>query len=361
MNNIVSISRDEERLEAATRWVLRIDEGILGADDKAALESWLDEDPKHSDVLMEVAVVWDKADALTALADLFPHEGIDRRAHSSAQRRPWAIGSAIAASLMLLTVSVTVLLPRLDKGDDNFSVISTQSKAYETAIGEQKTILLPDGSEVLLNTNSQLTLNFTASARVLHLTQGEILVRVAKGERPFSVVANNQIVQATGTEFIVSITKEQYVQVIVTEGSVVLGILPKTLLPHVVNNTNDISFRDPPEIAPIANNTLSAGEEVTLRGDGFVKETITEDNIKVSLSWTEQRLIFQSEPLEQVLREVERYTTVKFTILDENLKSQVLTGRFRTGDVDTLLLVLKENFSINYEFDGDNRVLISRL
>jgi len=361
MNNIVSISRDDERLETATRWVLRIDEGILDADDKVALQSWLDEDPKHSDVLMEVAAVWDKTDALAALADLFPHESMDNKASFTVQHRPWAKGIAVAASLMLLVVSVTVLLPRLDKVDDNYSMTSTQSKAYETAVGEKKTILLPDGSEVLLNTNSQLTLNFTASARVLNLTQGEILVRVAKGDRPFSVVANNQIVQATGTEFTVEITKEQHVEVIVTEGSVALGILPKATLPSVVNNTNATHFNEPPVLALLANNTLSAGEEVTIRADGFVKETITDDDIKVSLSWTNQRLIFRSEPLEQVLREVERYTTVKFTVLDENLKSQVLTGRFRTGDVDTLLLVLKENFNITYEFDGDNSVLLSSL
>jgi len=72
-------------------------------------------------------------------------------------------------------------------------------------------------------------------------------------------------------------------------------------------------------------------------------------------------LIFRSEPLEQALREVERYTTVEFVVLDESLKSKLLTGRFRTGDVETLLVLLRENFNIHHEFDGENRVLLSSL
>ena len=47
MNTVVPISRDDERLETASRWVLRLDEDMLSADDKTALSAWLNEDPKH--------------------------------------------------------------------------------------------------------------------------------------------------------------------------------------------------------------------------------------------------------------------------------------------------------------------------
>ncbi len=64
---------------------------------------------------------------------------------------------------------------------------------------------------------------------------------------------------------------------------------------------------------------------------------------------------------EKALREVERYTSVEFEVLDEKLKSRVLTGRFRTGDVTALLDMLETNFGIQAEFDGEDRILLSSI
>jgi ferric-dicitrate binding protein FerR (iron transport regulator) len=48
-------------------------------------------------------------------------------------------------------------------------------------------------------------------------------------------------------------------------------------------------------------------------------------------------------------------------VLDEKLKSRVLTGRFRTGDVTALLDMLETNFGIQAEFDGADRILLSSI
>lgn len=362
MNTVVPISRNDERLETASRWVLKIDEGALSASDKAALGVWLDENPEHRDVLLEVSTVWDKTDALARLADFFPHEASPDLTPTVPWHRPWAQGVAVAASLVVLAVTAVVLLPRLETNFDSDLPLPTQSAAYETAIGEQKIVLLPDGSEVVLNTNSQLSLIFTPSARVLRLARGEILVRVAKDEsRPLSVIAGNRIVQAKGTEFTVEITKDQYVEVMVTEGRVVVGIQPRSLgLPNTTNTDSDFFFM-PPVLVQLADNTLSAGEEVTLGAPDTVKKAISAEEIQVKLSWQEGRLIFRSEPLEKALQEVERYTTVEFVLLDEDLKSKAVNGIFRTGDVETLLESLRVHFNITHRFDGENRVLLSSL
>ena len=357
MKTVVSISRDDERLEAASRWALKIDEGMLNLDDRAALNVWLDEDPEHHNVLLEVAAVWDKAEVLTRLADMFPLE-IKRQQEPPVPRHwVWMMGSTVAASLGVLAITAIFLVLHLD----NVSTVITQTAAYETAIGEHKTVLLPDGSEVVLNTDSQISLTFTSAARVLYLERGEIFVRVAKEDRPLSVIAADQIVQAVGTEFTVEITEDQYVQVMVTEGRVVVGIQPKPA--ELPGDTDEVAntFVLPPVLAQLKSNTFSAGEEVILGDPDFVRKAVTADEIEVKLSWQEGRLIFRSEPLEKALREVERYTTVEFVVLDEALKSKVLSGRFRAGDVDTLLTLLRTNFNIRCEFDGEDRVLLSAL
>lgn len=366
MNTLVPISRDNERLEAASRWVLKIDEGALSASDKAALGAWLDENPKHRDVLLEVAAVWDKTNTLARLADIFPHESTPDQALAAPWYRPWTQSVAVAAGIVVLAVTAVLLLPRLELGLGSNRLLVTQSAAYETVIGEQKTVLLPDGSEVVLNTNSQLSLIFTASARVLRLERGEILVRVAEDRtRPLSVVAGDQIIQAFGTEFTVEITENQQVKVMVTEGKVVVGIQPLPVASPGDMNAGSDTAPDavvlPPVLAQLDDNTVSAGEEVILGAPNTVKKAVTADDIKVKLSWTEGRLIFHSEPLEKALQEVERYTTVEFVLLDEDLKTRSVSGRFRAGDVEALLASLKLNFNITHQFDSENRVLLSSL
>ena len=108
-------------------------------------------------------------------------------------------------------------------------------------------------------------------------------------------------------------------------------------------------------------NTVDAGEALVLGVPDEVVTSVTADDIEVELSWKEGRLIFRSEPLADALAEVERYTTVEFVLLAEELKTQTLSGRFRAGDVDRLLALLEANFGIGHEFDGDDRVLLSGL
>ena len=356
MSNVVSITRDDERLEAASRWVLKVDEG-LRASEETALRAWLDEDNRHGELLVEVAAVWDKTDALARLAELFPHDADADRITSGSWQLHWAQGLA-AAGLAVLVLGALMLL-----NPGGTTSVPTTTAAYTTAIGEQKTVLLPDGSEVVLNTNSQFRVTFTTSERVLYLTRGEILVRVAEDRgRRLSVVAGDRIIQAIGTEFVVEITDDQRIELLVTEGKVVIGIHPPTLAP---GGTGEIDVLDttglPPVLAQQADNVVAAGEAVTLSAADPVRTTVSADEVEVKLSWKNGRLIFRSEPLEKALQEVERYTTVEFVILDESLKTLTVSGRFRAGDVEALLLSLRLNGAIAHEFDGESRVLLSRL
>lgn len=349
MSRVISISRDEQRLDAACRWILKLDNGPLTDPELLALTVWLDEDSENVDVLLEIASLWDKVDTLSRLAGLFPHSNGNFQEAPRA-RNFWGAGSSVAAGLGIFVIGFTILLSVLNIEEN--TNIPRHAAVYQTAVGEIKTVLLPDGSEIVLNTNSQLSLAFTSSARILSLSQGEILVRVAKEDRPLSVVANDQIVQATGTAFSVEITEEEYVNVMVTEGKVVVGIQ---------SPNSDGDFSVPPELEILAHNALSAGEALILGDPEAEKRSVTPEEIKVKLSWNEGRLIFRSEPLGRVLREVERYTSVEFIILDESLKSKVLTGRFRTGDVETLLDLLESNFDINYQYEGKDRILLTSL
>jgi len=368
MSKVVTLSPADQRLENASRWVLKMDAGLTEPEWQG-LKDWLTEHPDNASELMEVASAWDKLDSLSRLADLFPHE---HTSHASAARDPvveepmvqdparpvlWQRPAflAAAASLVLAVSAAYLLLPGLDMqdlGDDRPLVAASPPKSYETAIGEQSTVVLPDGTVVILNTNSRLGVAYSAAARVLHLQRGEIHVSVAKdSSRRLSVVVGDQILQAVGTAFSVEITENSQIELVVTEGKVVVG----------VRSTGQQATVVPPILAQSDSNTVVAGEELILGVPDAVITPVTVEELEVKLSWREGRLIFRGEPLAEALAEVERYTTVEFVFLDEDLKTRSVSGRYRAGDVDALLIALRLNFNIDHEFVDDDRVLLSSL
>ena len=347
MSNVVAISRDDERIEAANRWIVMVDEG-LSADDLRALEGWLAEDPENLPELLDAARVWDRTDKLSRLAELFPEPATRRR------YKPRLIPAAVAAGLIVIAVSAFLLtMGSVPDGDEHEPPSVAQSeRTYETEIGEQSTALLPDGTVVVLNTNTRVAVKYTADARVLNLERGEVHIEVAEDRfRPLSVIAGDRIVQALGTAFSIEITHDRKIELVVTEGKVVVGV-------HEADATQGAI---PPVLTQSPSNTVQAGEELLLGAPEEIVTPVSSEDIEVKLSWREGSLIFRGEPLEEALTEVERYTTVEFVFMDEALKRRSVSGRYRAGDVDALLTVLQINFDISYEYSDDGRVLLSSL
>jgi len=248
---------------------------------------------------------------------------------------------AMAASIAIATViGLWAILGGID-GNNN---------SYQTAIGEQSIVMLPDGTKMTLNTNTSVTVAYSDQQRLLHLTQGELHVSVAKDKnRPLSVMAGGQVIQALGTEFNIEITSEQKIELVVTEGKVKVGIQEKP--------EKQIASIEPLTL-PSDALTVSAGEEIML---GESKEQITEvtaEEIAVKLSWQQGNLIFRGESLEEAVKEIGRYTSVEFIFINEHLKTMRVAGLFKAGDVEGLLATLRENFDIVSERDGAGNVLL---
>ena len=229
-------------------------------------------------------------------------------------------------------------------------VAATSDGLYETAIGEKSTVTMPDGTLIVLNTNSLLHVEYTPSQRLLTLERGEVNVRVASDEsRPLSVVAGDQVFEAVGTEFNVEIIDSQKIELVVTEGRVRVGVRQRS---------SDSGGTAAPEAPVPSPRTVSAGEELIL---GTIEEEIKPvslEEIEVKLSWRSGNLTFRGESLEEVLEEVGRYTAVEFVFVDDDLRRRTVAGLFKAGDVDGLLATLRENFDIVHERVDDRTVLL---
>ena len=187
------------------------------------------------------------------------------------------------------------------------------------------------------------------------MERGEIHVVVAHDpSRPLSVIVGDQVVQAVGTEFNVEISSDRSIEIVVTEGLVMIGVLEIPL--------DELPNGQPMQLLQ-SSIMVAGGQEAIIR---HVEETIQKietneiatEEIAVKLSWRNGNLVFRGETLEEAMLEVGRYTAVEFVFLDEESKKEQVAGFFKAGDVEGLLAVLRKNFNISYQWIDDDKVVL---
>ena len=352
MNNIHELPSQDKIHTEAGEWLAKLDRGV-SADERATLQEWLVERKEHREILFNMAELWDKMDSLSRLSDLFPD--VSRQRHTA-----WRYSLATAATVLVIGVLVFWWFPeRAERAgfvSPQVAVERSQSLpgafdgVYETSIGEHSSVNLPDGTEVVLNTNTHIQVNYTGSERYILLSRGEAHFSVAEDNtRPLTVHAGNRLIQAVGTAFNVEISKHNIVEIIVTEGRV--AIVEQTASDITDIPVNMIRMA---QDAPV----VSEGEAAILDSGNAKIRKIAPEEIAADLSWREGNLIFQGETLEEAIHEISRYTSVEFEILDERLKAVRVAGLFKAGDINGLLLTLRENFQIPSRRVGTERVLL---
>lgn len=317
---------DETVSSTASGWLVLLESGDATAEDRRRFAEWLAADPAHSLAYREAERFWVGLDTLNRqdIRDFDRYLEDDTSVAPIARRTSRRHLTAVAATLLLMTVIglwlAAIWYPRGD---------------YHTATGEQQTITLADGSTVQLNTDSALSVTMTGTARRLTLHRGEAFFTVAPDTaRPFEVTAGNGTIRALGTAFNVR-TDQDRVTVTVTEHSI------------TVRTTQDTSAE------------IHAGTRITYRSDGRFGQMEPAD-VARTLAWKRHRLIFENQPLADVLEELARYRSVWILFRDPSLRTLAVTGSFDTERLDRLLTTIEESLPIRTLQLTDRLILLYR-
>lgn len=331
------LKRHPERIGPASSWMARLDRGLSLAEQQE-LKSWLFEAKANLEVFMAMAHAWDRMNYLSLLSEW-------RREQQQRVVQRSLSGLAVAASVvvacaLLFWVVMPSGLPEADTPSDYYA------ESLETSKGQRLDKTLPDGSSISLNTNTRLTIHYSAGARNLYLERGEVNISVESDPgRPLSLYVGQRVFRAVGTEFNVEISDDDQIELLVTEGIVMVGVLPPDA---------QVNADESPVLLGDTSSLVSAGRSVTLSSSVQLDEPsqpqkIDSEDIAVKLSWRDGNLIFRGEALEDAIAEVGRYTEIEFVFLDESAKRQKVSGLFRAGDVSGLLMTLRNNFNITHE------------
>lgn len=342
----------------ASAWIAQLESGELTAADRDAFAEWIARSPRHAAEVRHLAELSLDLNVLTGMAQPLRRAARQHRpdGRHAVRRVPPAMAQAAAGVLLLVAIVVTVLLlPPVGRPVG-------EPRIAATTIGEQRQITLPDDTVVLLNTDSRIEVAYDRRERKVRLLKGEGFFKVAHDEHwPFVVYAGDNIVRAVGTSFAISMV-DQDVEVTVTEGRVKLTKLAR-LPGGAVNRAPQTSIDG--EDAAVATSTaimLDAGQSVAL---GLAEESgpiinHSHRELERELAWREGLLEFSDTPLEDVVAQINRYSTLAVEISDPALLQVRFGGIFRIGDMQQLLDTLQASYDIAVIDLGDHRVGLGR-
>jgi transmembrane sensor len=350
--------------EEACEWFIDCRAGDLDDATRYDFDCWLRKSPEHLSAYLELAAIWNEGpmldpegkfdrDTLIAQAasdrdnvvelsnsrhggDPSTQDVVSRTAPTHAEHRRFRRRhfAAIAASIVLVTAAATLYLQ------------SIRAPTYATAIGEQRSLVLMDGSTVELNSRSKIVVHYTKQGRHVELLQGQALFHVAKdAARPFIVKIGATFVRAVGTEFDVYQKRDDTV-VTVVEGRVAILTDHSIVLPDRGVQTTAIdeprqSNLEFPTIAPgqVGNIMVAAGEQLTVTPK--VIQIAEHPNIANATAWTQRRLVFESASLADVADEFNRYNDRQLIVGDRRLETFHVSGVFSSTDPASLIRFLR--------------------
>jgi transmembrane sensor len=356
----VSTESSKRVNKAAGDWLAKRDSEDWTDADQLRLDQWLAQSPAHRVAFLRIEHVWQLTHRLKALgAGTRPHE-VPRPGHwilspfvgrgnktipsasghmdsprSGARGRRQSPIMKVAGRFQFRALAASVALLGLAVGTAWY--LAPSGSSYRTPIGGIASVPMSDGSNITLNTDSEIRVALTAQERRVELDQGEAFFEVTKNPaRPFVVRAGNKRVIAVGTQFSVRRDAED-LRIVVTEGKV-----------RVETESNTPRGAAEP---------LTAGTIALASDTGVLLQKGTLSEAEDALSWRTGTLIFREVTLADAAAEFNRYNTRKVVIEDPKVAALHVAGRFRATNVDAFVRLLERGYALRAE-DRDNKYVL---
>ena len=313
-------------VEAAAWWFAHVHSGRFTPDDQARFDHWRRLDPRHQREWQALDFLWQASARLpreewSAMLLAAQREDLHRppRLTRLTRLRPslrLPLGWALAAGLLL-----AVAIPAWQATHPRYVA------ELATTRGEVRTLALPDGSVLTLNTDSRATVRYYAHRRTVELIDGEAYFEVTRRDgEAFEVHAGEARVTVTGTAF--SVRREpDRIGVAVQSGSVELE-------------------RGPWWRRWGPSTRLSASEGASLAGGLW--STSTRVDVDRLTTWRQGKLVFSNQRLAQVVEEMNRYLPQPIRVSDPGLAARRVSGIFNVDSADDFRKAVEATLPVTF-------------
>ncbi|WP_406232011.1 FecR family protein [Isoptericola jiangsuensis] len=348
----------EDLLEVeAAGWMVRLQDGLTAAE-QAELGHWLARDPGHAQALARLQGTWERLEQLPA-ADVAALKaglstppspasgGARRRRRSSPTSSAHRAGSPVIGRVIPRAAAAVVAFAALGSawfGWNHWQRQPTFEQSFATGRGEQREVLLPDGSTLWLDTATHADVSLYRTRREVRLSGGQVFFAVHPDpQHPFDVLTANTRVTVVGTHFSVrhtgsGIGGDGNVSVAVEEGHVRVA-----------------KAQDAGTASPAVD--LLAGQSVVVDLGGEPGPVGNE----VDTAWREGRISFNGTRLDEALAEFERYGDTGLVIRDPAVAALKVQGSFNLRRVSAFARALPQVLPVRLDArDGHTEIVSSR-
>ena len=326
----------------AAEAVARLYSGEMNEAEERNIESWLQADPRHRADYQKMLDVWDAAGNMGGTTE--------QEARSGWFGNRLLLG--VAASLLALMAVPLLMFYTNGPG--------SELRRYETGIGEIREIALVDGSQVTLNTNTQVLVDISETQRRIILDHGEAFFDIAKDpSRPLTVSAGDRVITVLGTSFNVNWDGRD-VTVAVVEGQVTVQAegTEETAVEHLIRLNNASGGSSEPK-ALQRGVVLEAGDVAQISRTAEPVIEAVSGNVDRYQSWRFGYIRFDDEPLGALIEELNRYSSTRLSVESPDIANLKVSGVFRTSDIDNTLSGLELIFPIKVLDRGDHMLIVS--
>lgn len=241
----------------------------------------------------------------------------------------------IAASVIVL-ISISAI--SWYQIQNPFSIINTLG--YEVSAcdaGDQKEILLSDGSQIFLNGDSRVKYkkNLAGDERNVYL-QGEAFFDVARNEqKPFVIGLKKAEVKVLGTSFNVKAYPEDEKM----ETSVLTGKVAFKRTEGFLNRNQESMYLVPGEKGVVDRSNKSIDK--------------LHVNNKLDVAWMNKDLHFENTSLLEITRTLYRMYGVNFKFMDGSLKDLKITANFENEKLEEVIKILEMTSEFSYKMENN--------
>lgn len=322
--------------QQAHDWFARLNGRKPSSADRAAFAAWRLADPAHAQAYERTVRVWEEAAAVGQSAAIkhLRTQALGAPARGT-QSRPGLMAAALVAGVICAVAALgwSQWIPLSQT--DPAAVVAQ----YATQIGERRNIVLDDGSALILDTASEVSVLITKTHRTATLLEGRARFSVAHDPtRAFTVTTNSGgTITALGTQFDVRVTNAG-VNVVLLEGAV------------RVASAGDSGGATSVDLQP--------GQMVDVAND--VVLTPAPIDLAIASSWVEGRLVFRGAPLSEALAALNRTSKTKISLQDPELGALLLRGTFNAGDTHSFVQTVTVLFPIDALTDDEGNIVLVR-
>jgi ferric-dicitrate binding protein FerR (iron transport regulator) len=333
--------------------------GAITLLEQKELNDLIQSDPRYAEMAGTIDNLYKVSD--NKIADPEAHQklwsSIQSRLHTEEQSGRdarkgtgrWISIVSVAASVLAIVAFVAVFYARRSGTEEQHNIVSTKK-------GNKTKIVLPDGSEVWLNSDSKISYNALFGKHYREVTlEGEAFFDVKKDpDHPFTVLTKEMSVKVLGTAFDVrAYPGESNEQTTLIHGAV------EVTLKRYGNKRIELA---PYEKIAVSTAVPATGSGNTgnnlLQNSGSVRLSKIKNDTASSVletQWVKNTLAFEDKPFGKIALEIERWYDVKVLIRKDQLTDKRFNGVFNDRPLDEVLEAL--SLAGNFHFKIENRTV----